>query len=341
MPFHSTPVTSKILPSLTTTLVLGLVLGVPAASRCAPQTNTPTSKPAAPAKSPAVKPGDAHSPAQPPPQAKPDNANIDIRALADRVIATQHHDDEAFDEYERIEHQTMFAGFDHHVTDERVFRVVPTGSGTLKLLLREGHTPVDASVYRKELHDWQQILEIASNPNDSRQQAAYAKQQKKQKERAGLVDAARRAFRVSLAAQETRDGKRIDTIQIEPNPEFQPHSLAESVFPHARAKLWIDDATGQIIRGEGDIISDVWIGGGILGKLYRGGHFTLENAEVSPGLWLPSRIQYDYSGRKFLFVFEQHEVTEYSHYRRVGPPKEALAMVRDEVAHGSAPPADP
>jgi hypothetical protein len=268
-------------------------------------------------------------------------ANIDVAALGDRLIATQHRDDEALDTYERIEHHTTLAGGDRHVTEERVYRVVPTGTGTLKLLLREGRTPVDANTYGKELHDWEQVLEIAMNPADSREQAAAAKQQRKLKDRATLVDAARRAFRASLAGQERRDGRLIDIVQLDPNPEFQPHSLAENVFPHARAKLWVDDSSGQMIRAEADIVSDVWIGAGILGKLYKGSHFTLENSEVSPGLWLPSRIQYDFSGRKFFFVFEQHEVTEFSRYRVVGSPKDALAMVRDEIARGGALPAEP
>lgn len=267
--------------------------------------------------------------------------NVDLIALGDRLIATQHHDDEALDAYERMEHQTVLAGADRHITEERFFRVVPTGTGTLKLLVREGRTPVDANAYRKELHDWEQVLEIASNPNDSREQAAAAKQQRKLKERATLVDAARRAFRASLSGQESRDGKLIDIVQLEPNPDFQPYSVAENVFPHARAKVWVDDASGQVVRAEADIVSDVWIGAGILGKVYKGSHFTLENSEVAPGLWFPSRIQYDFSGRKFFFVFEQHEVTEYNHYRVVGSPKEALAGVRDELARGDAVPGDP
>ena len=44
--------------------------------------------------------------------------------------------------------------------------------------------------------------------------------------------------------------------------------------------------------------------------------------------------QYDYAGRKFLFSFDQHQVIEVSHYRRIGTPKEALPVVQSELSSG-------
>ena len=50
-------------------------------------------------------------------------------------------------------------------------------------------------------------------------------------------------------------------------------------------------------------------------------------------MWLPTRYEYDFAGRKFLFQFQEHESTEASHYHRVGPPKDALAAIRNELAN--------
>jgi hypothetical protein len=63
--------------------------------------------------------------------------------------------------------------------------------------------------------------------------------------------------------------------------------------------------------------------------------------EVAPGIWLPSRYQYDFTARKFLFTFEQHQYIEASHYRRIGSPKEALAVVQNELATGKSFTGDP
>jgi len=67
---------------------------------------------------------------------------------------------------------------------------------------------------------------------------------------------------------------------------------------------------------------------------------VMEQDEVAPGVWLPTRIAYDFDGRKFLFGFELLEVTTVSSYRRIGPPREALADVRHELnTSGAARPA--
>jgi hypothetical protein len=87
-----------------------------------------------------------------------------------------------------------------------------------------------------------------------------------------------------------------------------------------------------MVRGEAHITRDISFGGGILGKVYRGGVFSMEQAEVSPGIWEPTRYQYDFGGRKFVFSFDEHEVVEASRYRRVGPPKDALVVVQNELA---------
>jgi hypothetical protein len=264
-----------------------------------------------------------------------------IHALAERVIAAQHSDDESLDEFERIEHHTVYSGANRHVTDDKVFRVVPTGTGTIKLLLKDGTTPVGAAVYQRQLHDLEQVLEIAANPNDPRQEAVSAKWQKRMKERKDLVDAARQAFHVTSSGQQTYGGRLCDMLELEPNPHFTPHTTVENIFTGTRAKIWVDDASGHLVHGEADIIHDISFGAGILGKLYRGGHFTLDNTEVAPGVWLPSRVQFDYAARKFLFGFESHEVTESNRYRRLGKPAQVLATVRDELAHGAPVPADP
>jgi len=287
------------------------------------------------------KPGAAKPQSHPQIAPSPGSSDAQIHALADRVIAAQHADDVALEEFERIEHHSVYSGSNRRVTEEKTYRVVPTGTGTLKLLLKDGSSPVEPGVYRRELRDWEQVLEIAVNPNDPRQQAVYAKWQKRVKDRKDLVDAARHAFRATESAQEMRNDRLCDVLELEPNPSFSPHSTLENVFTGTRAKIWIDDASGHIVHGDADIIRDISFGGGIFGKLYRGGHFSLDNSEVAPGIWLPTRVQFDYSVRKFLFTFDTHEVTETARYRRVGKPAEALAVVRDELAHGAPIPAEP
>jgi hypothetical protein len=110
---------------------------------------------------------------------------------------------------------------------------------------------------------------------------------------------------------------------------------------HITAKIWVDHEKNQLARAEAHVMRDMAFGGGILGKLYRGGVFSFEQTEFSPGVWLPVRYQYDFMGRKFLFTFEQHQYIEASQYHHIGPPKEALAQVNSEIASGKIVNGDP
>jgi hypothetical protein len=277
------------------------------------------------------------------PQEPKDNRPLsheEIVSLMDRAIANQHRSDQVILEYERVEHAVQRSGGSSpRILLDKIYRVVPTGTGTLKLLLKDGGKPVDAETYRKELTTWEQNLAASTGIPDFPQ--SDAKFQKKMKDRAELIDSMRQAYKATWLGRERSNGRVLEKIQLEPNPQFQPHSLVTEILTHARAVIWVDSQIAQMVRGETEIIRDVSFGGGILGKVYRGAHFEMEQAEIAPGLWLPTRYQLDYSARKFLFVFEQHDVTEISRFRRLGTPAQALAVVRHELASKAAFSGDP
>jgi len=276
-----------------------------------------------------------NSPAQAP-------TDAEIRARSDKLIANQHRDDKALDEYERVErHRDLTAGANPHTIEDHTYRVVPNGGGTQKILLKDAGKPTDPAEYRRQLQAWESVLEIMLKPNDSRTKTAQEKYDKRMHERADLVDAMKDAYTVKWLGLETRNGRLCDVIQLDPNPNFHPRSIFQEALAHATAKIWVDHTEDQLVRGEALITHDISVGGGIVGKLYRGSSFSMEQAEVSPSIWLPTRYQYDFTGRKFFFGFEQHQIIDASRYRRVGPPKEALALVESELASGKTFSEDP
>lgn len=273
------------------------------------------------------------------PQA-PSDAEMQVRAQ--KLIDHQHHNDEVLEQYERVErHVDRTAGDTPRVLEDRTYRVVPTGTGTMKLLLKDGTNPADPAEYHRQLIAWRDLLEIMLKPDDPRTKTAYEKLQKKKQDRKELVDATLNAFVTKWMGQETRNGRVCDVFQVDPNPDFHPHSIVQDVLTRVTAKIWVDHATDQLSRGEAHVIRDMSFGGGILGKLYRGGVFSLDQAEVAPGIWLPTGYQYDFTARKFLFPFEQHQYVEVSQYHRDGSPKQSLALVQNELATGKSAYGDP
>lgn len=283
--------------------------------------------------------GQAAAPANPHAQAPTD---AEMRVRAQRLIANQHKDDDVFDHYERIERHTQRTGGANPRTyDEKTYRVVPTGGGSWKILLKDGGRPIGPQEYRRELEGWEDALETMLNPGDSRAQLARSKFEKKKHDRADLVNAMNDAFIPKWAGQETKNGHFCDVFELDPNPDFHPHNVFQDALASATARLWVDHDADQMVRGEAHITRDISFWGGIIGKLNRGSVFSMDQEEIAPGVWMPTRYQYDFSGRKFLFSFEMHQLVEAGHYRYIGSTKDALALVQNELASGTMVSGDP
>ena len=261
-----------------------------------------------------------------------------IRSLIARAVENQHKNDQAIEEFERIEHVvTRKPGENSGTPTDRTDRILFSGTGTMKLHVAENGSPVSQDMYRSELRYAVDALNLAIHPNE-RYKQDLVKFEKRRRDEAEFVDAASKAFRMTWAGRETRPdpsapggSRTLDKFLLEPDPNYKPTNRLAVTFEHVRATLWMDETQAQFARLEGDITSDITFVGGIAGKIYHGGHFVMEQSEVAPGVWLPTLYTYDVDGRKFLFGFGVHERTEVTHYRRVGPPEQAIEVIRNEL----------
>jgi hypothetical protein len=265
-----------------------------------------------------------------------------IRERRARLIANQHADDEALNLYERIEHRIDRSGGPNpRVLDDRIYRVVPTGGGTMKILLQDQGARVSAGEYRRQLESWKKVLEMMVATNNDKGQTARAKYEKREHQRAEFVNASKDAFVPKWLGRQAYAGRTCDVFDLLPNPAFHPSSMFESALAHVTAKIWVDEDSDQLVRAEAWVTSDISFVAGIAGKIYRGSRVEMDQAEVSPGIWLPTHYEYDFSGRKFLFPFAEHQTIDVKDYRRIGPPSAALTEVETELADGKRPIFDP
>jgi hypothetical protein len=257
-----------------------------------------------------------------------------IHSLIMRAIENQHRDDRALEEFERTEHSITRKGENAEIVTNLTERILPSGTGNIKLKMAENGVPVSEEIYRQELEFAVAALELAMHPND-RYKEDLAKFEKRRRDHAELVDTSTKAFRATWAGRETRtDSAGARTLMkflLEPDPDYKPINRFAASFQHVHATLWVDEAQAQFARLEGDIATDIPFGGGIAGKVYHGGHVVMVQEEVAPGIWLPTLYNYEVDGRKFLFPFGVHERTEVTRYRRVGPPPQAIEIVRNEL----------
>jgi hypothetical protein len=254
-----------------------------------------------------------------------------------RAIENQHRDDRALEEFERTEHVISHKGENAEIVSDLTERIVPSAAGNIKLKMAENGVPVSAGLYRTELEFAVNALDLATHPNE-RYKDDQAKFDKRRHDHAELVDAASKAFRVTWAGRETRtdsdaahEPRTFMKFLLDPDPEYKPVTRFAAVFQHVHATLWVDEAQAQFARLEADVDTDITFGGGIAGKVYHGGRVAMVQEEVAPGIWLPTLYNYELDGRKFLFAFGVHEHTDVTRYRHVGPPPQAIEIMRNEL----------
>lgn len=261
-------------------------------------------------------------------------------ALLDRVIVNEEKSDEAMNFYERIERvETKKHASDPDPADIHVFRVVPAGTGVDHIAIGLDGKPLNADVYHAELVRLEKALSWASNDGHA-QRDAYERVAKKQKEREEVIDATRTAFLYTYVSTEKEGGRILFKYSLAPNPAYKPISRATSILAKVHGFVWIDPEASQITRVEGEVTDDISIGL-FLAKIYKGSRFEQERQEVLPGLWMPTISEYDFDGRKLFSTISVHERTHYSQFHRVGPPREALTLIRAELGKSAAGISDP
>jgi hypothetical protein len=270
----------------------------------------------------------------------PDNWSEDRRlAMLDQVIANQKKNDEGDSVYEHIEKKEIHKGAATTPPEIRVTRNIPAGTGTDKIAMGPDGKPTDAAAYRAELEKLVRSLVWATEDGRA-QREAYEKVEKHRKDKGELIDATRSAFTYTFMAREPRGDRMLLKFRMEPNPTYKATSRATSIFAKVHGVAWIDEQANQLARVEVEVTDDISIGG-FLAKVYKGSHFMQERWELAPGLWFPTYAQYDFDGRRLFMSFSVHERTFYTLYKRIGPPKEALAEIRAELSKPALPTGDP
>jgi hypothetical protein len=251
--------------------------------------------------------------------------------LFGRVIANQKRMEVTLDEYERTEKvEVRKTGSDAKPSEVRVWRRFPAGPAITKLPISVDGTPVNSELYREDLEKLEKYLVWAAQGGPA-QQEAYAKAQRKRKERHDLIATTHDAFVFSRVGEEKRGEQTLAKYAMVPNAKYKATTRNAVIFSKVRGTVWIDEKSGELARIEGSVMEDISISL-FLAKVYKGSHFMQERYEMASGQWFPTYEQYDFDGRKFVVPFSMHERTFYSDYKRVGPPKEAVGVVRDELS---------
>jgi hypothetical protein len=115
-----------------------------------------------------------------------------------------------------------------------------------------------------------------------------------------------------------RPGEQLLRLKFRPNPSYAPPTHVEQVLVGMQGVVLIDAQKHHIARIDGSLFKEVGFGWGILGHLDRGGHFQVDQADISDDSWAIARMDLSFTGKILLFKSIDIKSTEtYRDFRPV------------------------
>jgi len=203
---------------------------------------------------------------------------------------------------------------------KKLKEVIQTGHGSLDRLVAVDGQPLNA----KEQQDEQE--RIGNLVRNTAEQQRIEQMRKKDAEQC-------KAFFKMLPDALTfiyagRDGDLIK-LSYRPNPSFQPPSREARVFHEMEGEMWVQETQRRLVRMQGHLVADVKFAGGLLGYLEKGGHFNVQQRELSPGQWDLTFMEVDMKGKALFFKTISVKEKEYRSDFRMVPDGLTLAEAAD------------
>ena len=187
--------------------------------------------------------------------------------------------------------------------------IVQTDGGNVaRTLLINGLPPTMDQRQAEE----QKVTKLLHDPDEQKRRL---KEEKEDEDRAHLMV---RALPNAFFFQEVgRDGD-IVKLRFEPDPTYKPQSREESIYTGMAGELWLNTSQQRLRKIDAHLFHDVDFGWGILGRLYKGGSFMVEQQQVDGTHWDTTVMTLDLTGKALMFKSLVYKEQEYeSDFRRL------------------------
>lgn len=108
-----------------------------------------------------------------------------------------------------------------------------------------------------------------------------------------------------------KPGDLLVALNFRPNPKYEPPSRVEQVLTGMEGVVLLDTRGHRLASIDGHLFKEVSFGWGILGHLDKGGHFLVQQQEITDNYWAISSMKLDITGKVLLvksLVFSMTEV---------------------------------
>jgi hypothetical protein len=89
-------------------------------------------------------------------------------------------------------------------------------------------------------------------------------------------------------------------IDFKPNPAFRPPTILSETLTGLEGRVWLDEQTGRMTRIQAHVLRPVYIGWGIIGKIYPGGTVEFEQICLDGKRWVYSHLEENLTLREMM-----------------------------------------
>jgi hypothetical protein len=208
----------------------------------------------------------------------------------------------------------------------RIQEIVQTDQGSIaRTILVNGEAATEETKRQEE----EKIQKLINDPDEQR------RRQKREKEDESRAQIMIRALPNAFFYQEI--GHEGDTVKLRfrPDPAYQPQSREESIYTGMAGELWLNLPQQRLRKIDAHLFHDVDFGWGILGRLYKGGSFMVQQEQVNGTHWDSTVLKLDLTGKALLFKSLVYKEEEYeTDFRRL-PDHVTLAQGAEILKRGA------
>jgi hypothetical protein len=204
---------------------------------------------------------------------------------------------------------------------------IETSTGRVHRMLAEDGKPLTAEQQEEERQRLEALL------HDHGQQQKLLRDYRGDEDRiARMVSLMPDGFLYEYDGMEGADIR----LRYRPNPDFKPPTYEARVFHGMAGTVWINAREKRLSRLEGQLVSNVDFGYGLLGRLDKGGTFDMQRVEVVPGNWKTRVLDVHITGHVILLKSIGEDQTELRSEFREVPANVTLQQAEVMLAQSAA-----
>lgn len=249
-------------------------------------------------------------------------ANPDIQDIVRRSVANNDRNWKAAPQFNFTERDVITKS---GKTIHRKYRVLMIEGSQYNELIAENGEPLSRARAAAEQKKLQQEIARRRAETPAQRARRVAQYQRERRQDHELMGEMVKAFDFKLAGREQMNGRDCWVLDATPKPGYRPINHETKVLTGMRGRMWIDAREYQWVKVHAEVFRPVAFGL-FIAHVQPGTEFTLDEAPIGDGLWMPSRLITKVHATALMF-WSQNSVDDetYTDYRRSDAAESASA----------------